>query len=233
MNEECFSHLENNQEFFGNQIEYQNSLPPLKQIGLIIKGAREQKNISVEELAESIRIGSEQLIALEAGNESALPERVFIKGMIKRLSERLQLNENDVMKHLKEQDLSALDKKTEEEQEKSENNLSKINIKHKKTKIFFAGGFVLLLGLCIFNFILSNWKNKSPDKLLPNNNEKTIYKKPIEEQSNTTNQSKFHIVSKGQTLSFIAKKNQVSLKELQFINKIKDPNRIGEGQKLI
>ncbi len=64
----------------------------LKGVGLLLKQARETKSLSANDVAESLRIGEEQLIALENGEEDLLPEPVFIKAMVRRVAERLNLD---------------------------------------------------------------------------------------------------------------------------------------------
>lgn len=61
----------------------------LQKIGGLLKQARESKNISIEELSKTLRMGEEQIIAIESGQEDLLPEDVFIKAMIRRISEKL------------------------------------------------------------------------------------------------------------------------------------------------
>ena len=75
-----------------NQSEVSGSVKTLQEIGRLIREAREEKGFSIEDLAGSLRIGQEQLVALENGEEELLPEKVFIKAMIRRVSERLQLD---------------------------------------------------------------------------------------------------------------------------------------------
>ena len=52
----------------------------LLKVGEFLKEARQGRNLSVDDLATSLRIGKEQLIALEEGDEKSLPEKVFLIG---------------------------------------------------------------------------------------------------------------------------------------------------------
>ena len=65
---------------------------PLEKIGNFIKEARLSRNQSVSELARDLKISVQQLKAIEEGREDLLPESVFVKAMIKRISERLKLD---------------------------------------------------------------------------------------------------------------------------------------------
>tara|TARA_B100000700_G_scaffold304350_1_gene376911 strand:- start:282 stop:761 length:480 start_codon:yes stop_codon:yes gene_type:complete len=64
----------------------------LGKVGAFIKEARQARSLSIEDLSSSLRIGQEQLIALENGQEELLPESVFVKAMIRRISEKLNLD---------------------------------------------------------------------------------------------------------------------------------------------
>ena len=65
---------------------------PLLKIGNIIKETRLSRNQSVSELATDLKISIQQLKAIEEGREDLLPESVFVKAMVKRISERLKLD---------------------------------------------------------------------------------------------------------------------------------------------
>ena len=65
---------------------------PLQKIGNFIKEARLSRNQSVSELATDLKISIQQLKAIEEGREDLLPESVFVKAMIKRISEKLKLD---------------------------------------------------------------------------------------------------------------------------------------------
>ena len=74
-----------------------NSSSPLKSIGNFIKEARISRNQSVEDLASDLKIGSHQLQAIEEGNEDLLPEKVFIKAMVRRISDKLKIYTEFIM----------------------------------------------------------------------------------------------------------------------------------------
>ena len=89
------------------------AIEPLAKAGDILRKARKEKNLSIEVLASSLRIGEEQLIALEDGKWELLPEEVFVKAMIRRVAERLQINAEPLIEGLKakKDQNSGLDKK--------------------------------------------------------------------------------------------------------------------------
>tara|TARA_E500000331_G_C16645990_1_gene450680 strand:+ start:16 stop:516 length:501 start_codon:yes stop_codon:yes gene_type:complete len=79
-----------------------NKKSALRNVGEFLKEARQGRGLSVEDLSSSLRIGKEQLIALESGNESALPEKVFIKAMVRRIAEKLNLDTSFILEELNE-----------------------------------------------------------------------------------------------------------------------------------
>ena len=73
----------------------------LVRIGNFIKEARLSRNQSIEELAYDLKIGAHQLEAIEEGDEERLPEKVFVKAMIRRISQKLKLDTEFIMNEFK------------------------------------------------------------------------------------------------------------------------------------
>ena len=80
----------------------------LRTVGEFLREARQGRNLSVEDLSSSLRIGKEQLIALESGDESALPEKVFIRAMVRRIAEKLNLDTSFILEELNEKKTMSL-----------------------------------------------------------------------------------------------------------------------------
>jgi len=106
----------------GNNNKGENS--SLKRIGNFIKEARLSRNQSIEELASDLKIGAHQLKAIEEGDEEKLPEKVFIKAMIRRISQKLKLDTEFIMNEFK----------TEREDVKIEEIVEEVAKKTNKTK---------------------------------------------------------------------------------------------------
>ena len=79
-----------------------NKQSALCTVGEFLREARQGRNLSVEDLSSSLRIGKEQLIALESGDESSLPEKVFIRAMVRRIAEKLNLDTSFILEKLNE-----------------------------------------------------------------------------------------------------------------------------------
>ena len=130
---------------------------PLQRIGNYIKEARLSRNQSVSELATDLKISMQQLKAIEEGREDLLPESVFVKAMIKRISERLKLDTSFI-----ESELDKPKDKINIEEIIEEVSNSKKNKYFKKSQLaFFAliaisGIIGYLFSSLIFNFFVDS-----------------------------------------------------------------------------
>ena len=128
---------------------------PLQKIGNFIKEARLSRNQSVSELATDLKISVQQLKAIEEGREDLLPESVFVKAMIKRISEKLKLDTTFIESELdKPKDDIKIEEIIEEVSNSRENKDS-----HKSPLAFFAliaifGIIGYLSSSLIFNFFV-------------------------------------------------------------------------------
>jgi len=145
----------------------------LKRIGNFIKEARVNRNQSIEELASDLKIGSHQLQAIEEGNEDNLPEKVFIKAMVRRISEKLKVDTEFIMNEFK----------TERKDVDIEEIVQEVSIKanqNKKVKnqnsieviifILISGILGLLASSLIFNIFSESFQNQVPQEELINKN---------------------------------------------------------------
>ena len=96
--------------------KFPEGVTPLIDVGITLQNARLEKNICSKSLAESLKIGEEQLLALEKGNEKELPELVFIKALIRRVAEKLELDSDPLINLLKK---SSFDISTQRESKKN------------------------------------------------------------------------------------------------------------------
>ena len=128
---------------------------PLLKIGNLIREARLSRNQSVSELATDLKISIQQLKAIEEGREDLLPESVFVKAMVKRISERLKLDTSFI-----ESELDKPEDKIKIEEIIEEVSNSKKNKYFKKSQLaFFAliaisGIIGYLFSSLIFNFFV-------------------------------------------------------------------------------
>ena len=145
----------------------------LIRIGNFIKEARVSRNKSIEELASDLKIGSHQLQAIEEGNEDHLPEKVFIKAMVRRISEKLKVDTEFIMSEFK----------NERKEVNIEEIVQEVSIKAKKNRdlnnknsleniifILISGILGLLASSLIFNIFSESFQNQIPKEELINKN---------------------------------------------------------------
>ena len=150
-----------------------NNSSPLKSIGNFIKEARISRNQSIEELASDLKIGAHQLQAIEEGNEDLLPEKVFIKAMVRRISEKLKIDTEFIMSEFK----------TERKEVKIEEIVQEVSVKAQKKRkvkdksslggllfILISGILGLLTSSLIFNVFSDSFEEKTPKKEFINKN---------------------------------------------------------------
>jgi transcriptional regulator with XRE-family HTH domain len=64
----------------------------LASLGRVLREERERQGMTCQAFAESLHMGQEQLAALENGDRDNLPEPVFIRGMLRRVAQKLGLD---------------------------------------------------------------------------------------------------------------------------------------------
>ena len=136
----------------------------LKKIGDTLKEARLSENQSVKELASNLKISEKQLKAIEEGRDDLLPEKVFVKAMITKISEKLKVDINELMSEYNHQ------KELLKNEEIVEDVQKKVKIKSSFHLIFifniFISGLIgFLASSYIYNFF-SNINNESDTKNL-------------------------------------------------------------------
>ena len=153
--------------FSGNNNAGENS--SLKRIGNFIKEARLSRNQSIEELASDLKIGSHQLKAIEEGNEEKLPEEVYVKAMVRRISQKLKLDTKFIMDEFKK----------ERQEIKIEEIVEEVAKKTNKTRqskdlnpvgfwifILISGFLGLIASSLIFNLFSDSSQNQTPKQEL-------------------------------------------------------------------
>ena len=135
----------------------------LKRIGNLIKEARLKNNDSISQLATDLKISAQQFQAIEEGQEELLPEKVFVKAMIKRISERLKLDTDFLIKefnnHSDENDIEEIIE--EVNKEKKINNQSNKDISYIFLIAVFISGVIGLLASSVVLNIFTNLDNNS------------------------------------------------------------------------
>ena len=136
----------------------------LKKIGNCIKEARVSKNQSVNQLASNLKISEQQLKAIEEGRDDLLPEKVFVKAMIKKISEKLKIDINELMNEFNNK------KEHMKNEEIVEDVPKKVQRKNSFPLIFviniFISGLIGFLASSYIYNLFSNINNESETKNL-------------------------------------------------------------------
>jgi cytoskeletal protein RodZ len=74
----------------------------MESFGAYLKSLREEKGLSLEEIAESTKIAVSNLDFLEKDRFDLLPPRVFVKGFVRSYVQELGLNPEEVLKKFEE-----------------------------------------------------------------------------------------------------------------------------------
>ena len=145
----------------------------LIRIGNFIKEARLSRNQTLEELATNLKIGAHQLKAIEDGNKDELPEQVFVKAMVRRISDKLQLDTEFIMSEFNSTKKELkIEKIVEEVSNTSKQNKQKNNHNPLGFGIFvlISGFFGLFASSLLFNFVSESFLNQTPKQEVINKN---------------------------------------------------------------
>ena len=141
----------------------------LKRIGNFIKEARLSRDKSIEQLASDLKIGAHQLKAIEEGNEEKLPEKVFVKAMVRRIAQKLKLDTESIMDEFKtekeeveiEEIIEEVDKKTYKSKQSTHMNPVGFGI-----FILISGFLGLIASSLILNLLSESFQNQTPKQEL-------------------------------------------------------------------
>ena len=139
----------------------------MKDIGLKLKEKREENGVSVEEVAEDLKMRPSQIISLEEGKKEDFKDVLFLKYFIRDYAKYLGLDGEEMVDEFNEFLFDFTSKIPIEEIEKAKlNNVSKKDVVSPYTsmgnnknvlRIFFAIILVIVL-LVVGYFVMSNIK---------------------------------------------------------------------------
>ena len=142
----------------------------LERIGNFIKEARVGRDQSIEELASDLKIGAHQLKAIEEGDEKNLPEKVFVKAMVRRISQKLKLDTEFIMNEFKTERQEVKIEEIVEEVAKKTHKSKKLNPVRVGILVLISGIFGLMASSLIFNLFSDSFQNQTQEKELINKN---------------------------------------------------------------
>ncbi len=116
----------------------------MKQIGKELKEVREEKGISLEEIAEKTKIQPRFLRAIESGNWEDLPEEVYLRGFLKTYADALGLEGQEFVESYNRSRAQEIPPAIPEEEEEEE----------KNNQFLLLIIIVVLIGLGIIGFLV-------------------------------------------------------------------------------
>ena len=137
----------------------------MNDIGLKLKEKREENGVSIEEVAEDLKMRPSQIISLEEGKKEDFKDVVFLKYFIRDYAKYLGLNSEELVDEFNEFLFDFTSKIPVEEIEKAKNNNVKkkeiispytSEISNKKGIKVIAAIISVVLLLVIGYFIVSN-----------------------------------------------------------------------------
>jgi cytoskeleton protein RodZ len=117
----------------------------MKKLGEFLRGERQARGISLQQIAEDTRISMKMLQAIEEGDGEQLPAPVLIKGFLRAYAQRIGLDPEDVI--LEYQDLIEEAGARQEAIEKFHHRLHPKPSKKKFYALFLALGLLASLAL--------------------------------------------------------------------------------------
>lgn len=115
----------------------------MKELGAFLRQTREEKQVTLEELAEKTKIRKAYLEAIEGGDQDVLPDEVYVRGFLRIYAKVLGIDPDEVIR--------IYDQGEQELQIQQANNqrqslLEKRRARRRRKRIRFAilGGLIII-----------------------------------------------------------------------------------------
>lgn len=123
-------------------------------LGVLLRAKREQKQLSIGEVSERLKLPARQIEALENGDYNSLPEPVFVRGFLRSYGRFLDLDESTLNEALAN---IAPSEKTR----KAHQGDNGLNFANEKPKRPFPTWIFGIIGVAIIGFGVYKWQTKS------------------------------------------------------------------------
>lgn len=206
---------------------FQKEKSLLKEIGLILKEAREKRNFNLTRIREMTCIPTHHIVSIEAGIREKLPEDLFLVGFLRRYAKAVGLDEYLICemylrnKKYKDpnKDTDAFDmlfnEEDKEERKKESNYQAEGNFLRVYHFYFFMAGVLL----CIVSFLLIQFYFNMSQSQINTASEMKVSEIVLEEDTKIQEKQKTPVVKREINKSVVSKKQSVINKKLQIINK--------------
>jgi cytoskeleton protein RodZ len=75
----------------------------MKLTGELLKNERLNKNLSVQDVAQALKLSSKIVNSIEAGDTASLPAKTFVRGFVKSYAQLLKLDTDSVLRQFQEE----------------------------------------------------------------------------------------------------------------------------------
>ena len=123
-------------------------------LGILLRAKREQKQLSIGEVSERLKLPARQIEALENGDYNNLPEPVFVRGFLRSYGRFLDLDEstlNDALENVV----------PSEKVSKAIQHDGSLNFANETPKRPFPTWIFGIIGVAIIGFGVYKWQTKS------------------------------------------------------------------------
>ena len=124
------------------------------ELGILLRAKREQKQLSIGEVSERLKLPARQIEALENGDYNSLPEPVFVRGFLRSYGRFLDLDEstlNDALENVV----------PSEKVRKAIQHDGSLNFANETPKRPFPTWIFGIIGVAIIGFGVYKWQTKS------------------------------------------------------------------------
>ncbi len=132
-------------------------------VGHLLRNARQERNMSVDDVARQLRLSVQQVEAIEKENFEKLPGRVFLRGFIRNYANLVKLDAEPIIQLLPDQSpvISPVERTPFKIKEIS---FSSSQEKNGNRLIFFVIALIFLALLVYLVFPGDGWRNKSEER---------------------------------------------------------------------
>lgn len=139
----------------------------MKETGSLLKSAREEKNISLEEVASATKIHISTLRAIEEGDVNNLPQIVFVRGFVQTYALFLKIDPKPILEIFKEETIGWQEvessSQTYNEDEGSQRAVSAANKSSNTARsiLIGAGAFILILLIGYLQKVIKKYEQEA------------------------------------------------------------------------
>ncbi|HHT36241.1 MAG: helix-turn-helix domain-containing protein [Candidatus Wallacebacter cryptica] len=127
----------------------------MKELGDLLRQAREEQQMTIEEISEKTKIRTAYLEAIEAGDQSALPDEVYVRGFLRIYAKVLKIDPDEIIR-LYDQDDQKIMARIQQPDDQRQSVLERRRARRRKKRIrFFLFVVLVIAGVGLYYYYLS------------------------------------------------------------------------------